>query len=146
MWAPVQDSAFPSAPACFLPPPMATPSRLAMPSQALQPLKMKPYQLLWRFPRTMDSLMTPAQAWMRRPLGLHGHLHCCRKNGKQSCDWAPRGWTAGMDKQTDGPRNQCVADVCSTLDQEDKQKEKRKKKKRRELCVASCVALKDAWV
>lgn len=32
------------------------------------------------------------------------------------------------------------------LDQEDEQKEKKKKRKRRELCVASCVALKDAWV
>lgn len=56
----------------------------------------------------------------------------------------PQAWANG---QVDQEASMWLV-VYSGLDQEDEQKEKRKKekRKRREVCVASCVALKDAWV
>lgn len=55
------------------------------------------------------------------------------------------GLLAWADGQMDQEARVWLA-VYSGLDQEDKRKREKKKKKRRELCVASCVVLKDAWV
>lgn len=61
-----------------------------------------------------------------------GHLSCCRRSGRQSCDQGPEGWTCGREGGQVDQETGCWMVAHSGLGLGGQNRKKKKKKKKRE--------------
>ena len=59
-----------------------------------------------------------------------GHLSCCRRSGRQSCDQGPEGWTCGREGGQADQETGCWTVARSGLGLGGQNRKKKKKKKR----------------